>query len=371
MTKKSFMTLTSTVFIFLGLLFGMGMELQSTPEVSNVALTLLYDDIPDINLSQQIVSLNLEQWMNVGQDTDSFKTGVLNIQEIMKILDKSPGGQLPKWMMLDAEDPFFSDLLKDPTSPEFKRAQSSLISAIRTLKARYPNTKWSLYGIPNLPYWVEKKGWATATTEERRKMLESIALASAPIVAELDWVSASIYDVYDPSMVIAGSPQSIQGTPESVREDGRAWRMASVSLSVLLAKGKPVIPMIFPFWAPGGVAPYCQVINPREFMEDVILPAIKSGAQGFALWATMTYQINKVTKFDKNPDVQTKEKDFGAQAWRKAFTVDYLGGKSPVNWDDPTLKQILIRKTSQTLLDTLRNIRMYEKIKTLPNSTLP
>ena len=369
--KKFLIGLSAMFACMLCFLFVAGMQTQSEPEKENIPLTLLYDNIPDPNMFQTIESLKLQQWMNVNQDADSFKTGVLNVQEIINTIDRqSSGGQLPKWMMLDAEDPFFADLVKDPDSPEFKRAQNSLISAIRTLKARYPNTKWSLYGIPNLPYWVEKQGWATATNDERRKILDSVALASAPIVAELDWVSVSIYDYYDPKMV-NGTPQSIRGTPASVCEDGKAWRMASVGLSVLLAKGKPVIPMIFPYWAPGGVAPYCQLINPRELMENTILPALKGGANGFALWANMNYRITQVTTFDTDPNSASKEKNFGPKEWRAAFTADYFSGQAPTNWAYPSVTQTLIRKTSQTLLDSLRNIRVYEKLKTLPNSTAP
>ena len=147
--------------------------------------------------------------------------------------------------------------------------------------------------------------------------------------------------------------------------------MASVGLSVLLAKGKPVIPMIFPYWAPGGVAPYCQLINPRELMENTILPALKGGANGFALWANMNYRITQVTTFDKDPNSASKEKNFGPKEWRAAFTADYFSGQAPTNWADPSVTQTLIRKTSQTLLDSLRNIRVYEKLKTLPNSTAP
>lgn len=336
---------------------------------SNVPLILLYDEIPDINQRGKIESLQLGVWMNVGQDVQSYKTGVISIGSLIQDIDRRTGRRPPTWMMLDAEDPFFADLQKDKDSPEFIRATNSIISTIRLLKLQYPGTKWSLYGAPNLPYWVNKKGWATATDDERKLVLTQAAAAYSPIIAELDWVSVSIYSVYDPNMVIYGSPKSIGGTPESVRKDGRAWRRASVGLAQLLAQGKPVLPMIYPYWSPGGVAPYCRVINPRQFIEDQIAPAIQAGANGFALWCSINYRISQSTKFEKDPSIQPQETNCGVAEWRTAFTADYFNGKSPVDWSDPEVVQTLIRKTSQTIVDSLFNIRVFEKSGALPQSS--
>ena len=307
------------------------------------SLILLYDDIPSRHELEKCKSIGAMKWMNVSQDIESYKTGVLNVFEIIRTIDRRTEGRLPAWLMLDAEVPFMDDLNKDPATPEFKRATSTIISTIRALKLNYPGTKWTMYGMPNLAYWIGSDGWGKATESDRRATLTRVAKTYAPIIAELDWVSVSIYDYYDPRMVEYGNPNSVRGTPESVRRDGHEWRIAQVGLAKLLGGSKLVIPTVFPFWAPGGVAPYCRVINPRDFIQDQIAPAIGAGANGFALWATTGYRIEQITRVEQDPSLESKEKNFGVTEWRAAVTADYLGGTQPADWNTPAIRDVLTR----------------------------
>lgn len=334
-------------------------------------LILLYDQMPDPGQRAALESLQVQQYLQVNQDAPSYKTGVLNISELTRAIELGTKSKLFPWMMLDAETPFFDDLAKGPNSPECKRATETLIAAIQSLKARFPGVKWSIYGIPNLPYWVDGKGWASADEAKKREMLTTVAAVSQPLVAELDWISPSIYQFYDPRMVVPGSPQSIRGTPASVTADGREWRAAQVGLGKLLAGSKPVIPYVFPYWAPGGIAPACRLIDPRELMEDQIVPAIQAGAAGIALWSGMEYRIEQVTRAGQDPTLNTTESNFGVTDWRRAFVADYLGRNAPSDWSNPFVRGTLTRKTSQTLIDTLANIRAWEQTKTLPKAREP
>ena len=335
------------------------------PVVALPPLTLLYDALPDESLINSIVSMKVMPWVQINQDAASYKSGVLDIEAITREVNTKTGGHPPTWMMLDIEEPFFELLMKGPNSPEYKKSIDTMVATIRAMKSLWPNSKWTFYGIPNLPYWIEGKGWANATDEQKKKMLESVAAISEPLIAESDWVSVSIYDYYDPSMVIPGSPNSVRGTPESVRMDGCAWRMAQVGLAKLLARGKPVIPNVCQFWAPGGVAPYCRLIPARAFIENQILPAIKAGATGFALWTGMNYRIEIVTDNKENTNVK-REKNFGVQEWRAAFAFDYFKGIQPPNWSEPQIRQKLKLDTSRSIIQSLSNIRLWEKLKVLP-----
>ena len=335
---------------------------------SGSALTLLNDSLPDSSLISSLQSLQVSQWMPIGQDPQSYKTGIIDIEELNRQVLKKTNGNPPLWMMLDFEDPFTADLAKDLNSPEYKRALQTMLAAIRAMKSRWPQCKWAFYGVPHLPYWVEGKGWATASDDRKKELLNKAAIASVPLIQESDWISVSIYDCYDPKMVVPGSPTSIRGTPESVRMDGRAWRMAQVGLAKLLANDKPVIPNVCPFWVPTGIAPYCRLIHPRAFIEDQIEPAIKAGATGFALWTGIEYRIQIVTLNDAKVAKIKAENNFGVKEWRAAFVKDYLG-REPQNWDDDQIRQKLVTKTSQMLRETFFNIRSWERLGTLPTAS--
>ncbi|MCE9619796.1 MAG: hypothetical protein K8R92_07785 [Planctomycetes bacterium] len=329
-------------------------------------LLLLYDGLPEAASIARAMSLKAEVWMQINQDAPSYKSGIIDIAAVTKEVESKTGGRPPTWMMLDFEEPFFANLSKGQDSPEYKLTIQTMTECIRAMKARWPESKWTFYGIPNLPYWIEGKGWATAPDDQKKVMLKSMSEAVMPLVRECDWVSVSIYDCYDPSMVVAGSPNSIRGTPASVREDGRAWRMAQVGLAKLLAHGKPVIPNVCNFWVPGGVAPYCRLIQPRAFIEDQIAPAVQAGANGFALWTGINYRISIVTQDEEKAATIVTEKNFGVQDWRKAFTADYFKGKAPMDWTDPQVKQTLVAETSKAIIQCFTNIRAWEKTGVLP-----
>ncbi len=341
---------------------------EKAPQASS-SLILLYDVLPDTASNIQLHSIKVEPWVQINQDAPSYKTGVIDIYAIAKEVITRTNGNPSTWMMLDFEEPFFANLDKDPNSPERQATIQTMVAAIRAMKARWPESKWTFYGIPNLPYWIQGKGWASVTREQKREMLQKVADAAAPLVAESDWVSVSIYDYYDTRMLVSGSPDSIRGTPESVCADGRAWRMAQVELAKLLAKDKPVIPNVCPFWVPGGVAPYCRLIQPRTFIENQIAPAIEAGATGFALWTGMNYRVQITTHVDDQGSETTSEKNFGVKEWRKAFTQDYFGGREPTNWNDPQVRQKLSIDTSRSIIETLTNIRAWETKKILPPLT--
>jgi hypothetical protein len=341
---------------------------EKTSQASS-SLILLYEALPDTASNIQLQPLRVEPWVLIGQDEASYKTGLIDIDSIAKQVLTRTRGIPPTWMMLDFEDPFFANLDKDPNSPERQATIQTMVAAIRAMKARWPESKWTFYGIPNLPYWIQGKGWASVTTEQKRDVLQRVADAAAPLVAESDWVSVSIYDYYDTRMLVRGSPDSIRGTPESVRADGRAWRMARVELAKLLAKGKPVIPNVCPFWVPGGIAPYCHLIQPRLFIEDQIIPAMEAGAKGFALWTGTNYLIQIATQADDQGGKTKTEDNFGIKEWRKAFTQDYFDGREPTNWNDPQVHRKLSIDTSRSTIETLTNIRAWETKKILPPLT--
>jgi len=346
--------------IIIGIFFFGFQESAVTKPINRPPLVLLYDVLPDLNAITRVQSISAKQFFILyqGCDPQSFKSGVIDIPAVLMAIQKQTGGQLPEWCMLDFEDPFNADLQKSPTAPECKRALNSMIETIKAVKKIYPNTKWSYYGVPWLPYWMQGKGWASANNETKKTTLDQAVQVYTSLVNELDWISPTIYPKYDP--MLFPSDQS-----KTVVEEGRAWRMAQVGLAKFLSSGKPIIPTICPYWTPGGKAPFCQVVPSKSVIDDQVAPAISMGASGIAVWTSINYfiqqAINGPTKSSPG------ETDFGSNEWRKAFTTDYFNNKPPTDWSDPQVKQDLIQKVSKTITDTLFNIRSWERFQSISN----
>lgn len=331
------------------------------PDDKAANFRLLFDDISDPDSIGEAARLGCERLLIVYQmvDPGAQTKGLIDPAVLVEAIQKQAKDGLPDWGMLDFETPFYELLAEGPDSPRFAATVETMIGAIRAVRTAFPGTKWCYYGMPQVPYWIGPKhdqNWVTAPEEMKRSQLQRIAKICAPIVAEMDWVSPSIYAVYDPSLV--------KHSPESVtRTQGRAWRFTSTGIAKLLAHGKPVIPMACPWWTPGGTAPFCRVIPVDQFIEDIAAPAIDAGANGIALWTCMTYQINRVTASAADESKYGHEANFGTPEWRNAVVLDYFDGKAPGSWTDPAVRSRLVRRMSEAAVNALRGIRARESAK--------
>ena len=327
--------------------------LQNSAPQTTIPLTLLYDSIPTNDGVDRIKSIDAKPFYILYQSCDpqSYKSGDINIYACLKAIEKETSGNPPLFAMLDFEDPFTSDLQKGFDSVECKRALKAMIDLVRAVKIKYPFTKWSYYGVPYLPYWLEGHGWSTATHATKRSALErSIAIYST-LIEELDWISPSIYLKYDPILF----PENQRG---NIVLEGRAWREAQIRLAVLMGKGKSVIPTACPYWTPGGKANFCSVVSSSEFMDDQIVPAVSAGASGIAIWTAIQYFIGLATT---NSEIKSdQEKDFGRAEWRSAFTKDYFANEPPKDWTSPEVKYKLLLNASDTIISSLVRIRDWE-----------
>jgi len=319
------------------------------------ALILLHDELPAITASSAIRDLGGMLWMQINQDAQSYKSGVIDVRAVMQDVDAQCAGRIPPWGVLDFEEPFFKLLEMSPDAPERQRALQSMLSALRVAKQRYPGVRWSFYGLPNLPFWVDGKGWADLSPTQQADAIRKGEVACRDLVAEADWITVSVYDYYDPQMVIPGSPTSLRQTPDEVVRNGSVWRMAQVGLAKQLAAGKPTIAMVCPFWAPGGIAPTCELIPIHDFVERQIRPCLRAGASGFALFAGYPYRIVLVSTINQLDP--TKERGFGREDWRRAFVRDVFDGNAPQDWADPAVKSALQRSCSRWIIERLQAIR--------------
>jgi len=323
---------------------------------------LLYDDLADSEARRSAASLGCKLILNVYQSDDpkSKSRGVMDPVVIVEAISRQAAYGLPEYGMLDFEDPFFDVLAEGPSSPRFSSTVETMVNAIRVVKAAFPKTKWSYYGMPQLPYWIGEKRdkeWLNASTELKRFHLTRAIEIYRPLIEELDWISPSIYCNYDPAFV--------KWQPETAtRAQNRAWVKASVGISKLLARGKPVIPTVCPWWAPAGSAPYCRVVPRRLFIEDTVIPAVEAGAQGLSFWTAMSYQIRRVTAAD--PSTFGHERNFGTPEWRKAVVADYFEGTPPADWTDPAVTRRLVSRMSSAVVTRLRDVRNWVGGKQVP-----
>ncbi len=322
---------------------------------------LLTDALASLSATPQLLTMGAAIWLQVNQDPASYETGVVDVPAMLGFLARQG---VPPWVILDFEEPFFANL-KKAGSDDRKRSLDSMLLALREAKKRYPGVKWGFYGLPNLDFWVGGKGWAELDAATRAETLAKAEAACSELVVEADWISVSVYDYYDPTMVRPGSETSLRGTPDLAVRNGIAWRTAAVQLACKLAKGRPVIPMVSPFWAPGGIAPSCHLIPPADFMSRQIKPCIEAGASGFAMYTGYTYRIARVTSSE--PDPPRTERSYGQAEWRTAFATDFFGGTPPTDWSAPDVRRRLERDLTNVVLDRLRSI----DAAMLGNQTVP
>ena len=323
---------------------------------SRPPLILLYDCLPDPNAIARVQSIQANPYLLIyqGCDPQSFKSGMIDSAAVIKEIDKQTGGVQPEWGMLDFEEPFNSDLQKGIESPECKRALQTMIATLQAVKARFPNTKWTYYGVPFTPYWDNGKNWTNSTSEAKRKMLDRIAAIYSSLVKEEDWVSVSIYPVYEPELY---KPEERNG----IREQGRAWRIVQVGLAKLLAGKNPVIPTVTPYWQPNGLANDWTILSNDQFIQDVVQPAIKAGARGIAIWTAADSLIAQLTQ-DSIPMTAATSR----QKFREAFALNYFSNQMPPSWSEPKIKEQLEVKISRTITDSLLNIRASEQLGSNP-----
>jgi hypothetical protein len=351
-------TLGATLLVLLGASSQTG-PAAPTPSAKK-PLILLYDEMPDTGRLERILELRSFPYRIVYQsvDPEAGKTGRINIVALLAAIRKDAEQGLPDWGMLDFEDPFHALLQEGPDSDACRRTVQNMVEAMQAVRATFPGTKWTFYGMPWLPYWLDKgQDWSAGSTESKRKTLETATRIYQPIIESMDWVSPTIYPKYEPTSM-PGMP------PQVVREQGRAWRAAQVGLARLLGKDRPVIPNVCPWWTPGGKARFCTVVAPNEFIEDQVEPAVRMGASGVALWGSLGYTIRRITDSDQSK--YSKEKDFGTTEWRAAVTSDYLGGAAPTDWSAPDVRAKVSSALCGTMLRALDDIRVWERDGTVP-----
>ena len=188
---------------------------------------------------------------------------------------------------LDIENEWFKNLARDPQSAEFRSGVDHLLRALRIARAVRPESKWSFYGIPNLPFFVKDAenrtvGWDKVSPESKAQFI-AVARQSQPIVDACDWVAPTVYDPY----FDATNPEWIEAQKARVRESVQlAKEMGAVS-----GKPRPVLVFIWHRIHNSNKRDPLRLLGNQEFLEGQVLPALQAGAAGVVWWGADRYMI--------------------------------------------------------------------------------
>ncbi|MFO0874682.1 MAG: hypothetical protein U0575_12030 [Phycisphaerales bacterium] len=183
--------------------------------------------------------------------------------------------------MLDFEGEWTDYLKKTPGSAEFVAGQKALLRLLQVAHEVRPGAKWAMYGVPGLPFFVTSPtgstvGWDKGSDKSKEEQF-AIGRRAQPVVDASDWVSPSIYSPY----LLSTNPEWTQATP--------AYSTACTKLAVEMAKGKPVIPMVWHRVHDSNQRDGLKVLPDDQFLNGQVKPALAAGAVGVAWWGADDY----------------------------------------------------------------------------------
>lgn len=298
--------------------------------------TILYDWAPteDSAVLQKLQAAGAEQYMMIYQNSDpnAAKTGKIDVGIIISEVKARFGAKPRGWGMLDYEVPFDAVLQAGPSHPLYETCTTEMIRAIRAVKAAFPEVKWTYYGIPGLSYWPASKLWTFASPTEQAAEIDRQINGYGPVLAELDWYSPCVYDVYSPELM----------TPEKAAnhlKNEMDYRVARINVVREFLRrnnlpARPIIPSVSPFFAPGGNVVENQLIPATEMVRDQIKPVLAAGADGVAIWSCANWYVQQAT-IATNPSNMTQKRV------RSCYRTDYLGGHEPASWSTAGMKTAL------------------------------
>lgn len=286
-------------------------------------------------------------------DPEAGKTGRIDLGKLAAEIERKMGQDPSGWGMLDYEAPFDEWLQKGVGDQRCLQARDEIIKALRYVRGRWPKVKWTIYGHPFLLYWLPNgTPWDRAPDEVKRAEIEKRVAVYGPILAEVDWVNPSNYDINENAL-----QTSIERARDKAHE--QVWRTQHIELAreTMRRAGippKPILPAVNLYYPGEGRATYMRPIPVQELLQDQILPQLAAGADGFAVWTGVDYIQGLVTgnaKLDADPEaLKTRTRT------RATWAGSYLDGKTPADWSADDVKFVISQRTGQTIADGVEAI---------------
>lgn len=277
--------------------------------------------------------------------------GLVDAQKIIDYVKKYWGPNPSGYFMLDYEIPHLENLmlgLDNPEDPKYIETSQSMVAALHTLRQAFPNAKWTFYGVPGLHFYIPAEPWALtwaqAPEAKRKAELERRLKVYAPLIEAADWLGPAHYDVHEAAKF--PTEESRKGNSDAART--RIMTAIAMARDHLTSKGlpqKPIIPLVDPYFGPGGNTDFNKPIPLDEFLRDQVEPAILAGAQGVALWSAIDY-FTRIATNQTYPDPNHANQ----AGLRKTFRENMLGGNEPPSWSSTVLRADLLRIAGQHLV---------------------
>jgi hypothetical protein len=309
------------------------------PTVVSNPWFLIYDSFPG---ETPPVIGSSQRYMLVGQydvDAEIASTGIIDpVKAIAQVERLIQSGNGSEWGVLDFEEPFDAIWNAGASDPRYQPALDSMVATIRALKSRFPNVKWTYYGLPRVPYWFSDGIWRDFSPEVRVEKYVQLTATIEPLMTEMDFFMPSVYDMYERA----------RGMPLSAADADATeawWRRANVEVIAHWFQSRnkvvpPIIPMVCPWFQGGGVATTMMPIPPSEFLQDQVQPLVSAGVSGLAVWGGMRYAIYVAQWPGGHPSAAFLEL---RDATQRVLARDYLNGADPdlVDWTSQSVKQQL------------------------------
>ena len=287
------------------------------------------------------------------------KTGSLSINTDKVIADVRAfyGDEEPTgYGQLDYEGDFFRGLDKGKGTPENAEATRVMVEALRVMKQEFPKMKWTYYGLPLLKYWLPHPSpttayqWANAPEEVKQNEIDFKYGCYEELMSECDWLNPSFYNRYDPDSF----NHDIIGRESAYRKElVRFCHMFNERMGTT----KPIIPMIGPWYAPGGRYEWKNKTVQNDFIRKAtLLPYLEEGIDGLATWYAHTFYVGiAIPGQGKTPSAE----------WKNAFIRNYNLNENEIPWEYGSgteeeryeWRSKLTELSSQTILQHLKVAR--------------
>jgi hypothetical protein len=308
------------------------------------------------------------RWFGQSTDPDSLKSGVIDLRRLVEEVDRRMGPKPSGWGMLDYEEPFDRWLDLPKSDAKHQQAVSEMLKAIRAVKRFYPNVKWTFYGQPRLERWLPTadgttRGWSLSTQEAKDREITRRIDSLSELIAEVDWINPSFYDVYENSMFAGPERDVMLANEEQWRvADGKLGRTIRAQLGLPQV---PVMPCVSPLFQPGGGATAQLPIPIGEFLTDQVMPTIRAGCDGVTMWSGADFVLNVATMMETS-SLDAEDLKLRADA-RKAWIPLAPGGKVPHDWSDPGVKFSISQQLGDAIVTATRATQAeFRKVKVLP-----
>ena len=284
--------------------------------------------------------------------------GLASAEHIATWVESQWGSDPSGWFILDYEVPHFSNLskgLQNPEDPSFIQTRDSLVAALRDLKVRFPNARWSIYGMPSLPSWFAVNGsnhtHVSIPMDQLEPILEQRRNVYQAIIDECDFLCPTIYDRHDErnSPTPAAAAQSQQNT--KLRNE-RVVALCKQMVGNSARPDRPVLPFVNLWYAPGGIGEDFRLIPRDQIRAKQLEPAIAAGADSIVVWTAAGFYARLATL----PDEPSNQEQ---QQVRAAFAADLLEGP-PSSWQSLQIRQEIVDDYAleiRALLDSIVEVR--------------